>query len=273
MRTGLLFNIIFCFVFLFQSTVEASTHPMSRVMERLAGMTNQEKITELEKHYSKEDLAPLNKMGDWKKVKFPEITQKDGDFSFKVEGKNFTFKVLKPYVISFKGQEIDVSPGKLPEAIHNLESILTKPEFSLLDYFISNSYAVVLLVDLIIGAILAVCVVALMVTVMITPHYISRMCKDAREKLDQAEGTLTAEDYRELEFLIDRKLTDISVADCNGSEAKERCDKAKKCLNQLKGEINQRKNAINNSGRNLLKEYAPPVTKEAWPVNKKGSAQ
>lgn len=222
---------LFVLIFLIQNTAWA-THTYSvKAMVDLRPVEDQ--------RYFEETLGGIGKLN------LPQLTFHQGEISFNLRGKKFTGKALDEYKLMINGKELDFGPGKLFKAHEELERIWREKNFTYTSFILPEAHAVGELV--VVGGVVAA--IALSLT---HAHYVAQTLNRTCEEL-QLSDSLTSREVH-----VARKDLDKNRLCVEGNDQwpviVKACKEMKICIADLEEKVGLNFRAVNNSGRESLKE-------------------
>lgn len=270
-----LLNVLFLIGFVAQQSAWASglVHPHSpqlieSMVARYNSLSKSERAAQMKSHIEKNqadrDYLKLKKI-DLLKVDWPELKFERGIISFEQDGKSLEFKTDKN-TMELQGESVQVTPGKLGEAITKVEEILGKKSASIMDFIISSAYAVGPLA-LVLLALIAVAVWVFVfepAATFLSASLSKLQCHKMRSEFQNYDdSSLSESDARRIRSEVNRVLqrtnSELSTANCSAdpgicSELRA----SKSCYEFVLSEVEEKANAgVNTTERSSWKDYLP----------------
>ena len=269
------FNILFVLGFVAQQSAWASglvlphaPQVIESIVANYNSLSKAERAAQMKSHVES-NLADQKflkeKKIDLLKIDWPELKYEDGVISFEREGETIEFKTDKN-TMEIRGEKVQVTPGKLGEAVSRLEEILGKKTTSVMDLILSSAYAFAPLALALI-AIIAVAVWGFVLkpaATFLSASLSKLQCYKMKSEFQNFDDAfLSQSDAQKIRSDVNRILSktnsDLAKADCSKdpgicSELRD----SKKCYEFVMSQVEQKANpAINNSERSSWKDYLP----------------
>lgn len=251
---------------------------VAKFVEFYNGLSDKGKVEAFTKMLAKrpeEDRAFIKRsLGDFSKIKFPELVQKAGSIVFTWQKHEVVITPVKGSLFNVNGVQVDAAPGKFSELEKHVDAIFPKKTVKLIDFLMAPAYAGSfwggMVIAGIFGMILGLCMapelfvlsaIGTVVAGFLAHDYkkqadaFEKLCSDLRQKLSNLPADASPDKILKAKQEISRTKIDlITDPRCSGGEYYAVCDRVRECLSSLLSELELYPNAVNEDARESRKE-------------------